>query len=217
MDHNLDVEIMQGIPADYHPQSLKGNSHATNSARIGLTAIYSGMGEILVADKQTKDKAALFPVAVTVAEHAVRNADSALSTVNGSIKSLQAKVDAALALPPAAQVYANELRAIFRAKKSGLTAAISEMRNGSPEAVQAILAAPAILSGLTREQQSELRKVAEVNLAGEHLDELNEAMNAKARLERAMEFVTKQMVENRRKWVPDHGPIEQLKKRTVRT
>lgn len=208
-----DIEIMQGIPADYHPQSLKGTSFATNSARIGLEAIYSGMGEILIADKKTKDKAALFPVAVQVAEHAVRNADAALQAVNGSIKSLQGKVDAALALPPSATSYANELRAIFRAKKSGLTAAISEMRNGSPEAVQAILAAPAILSGLTKDQQAELRKVAEVNLAGEHLDELNEALAAKGRLERAMQFVTDKMVENRRKWVPDHGPIEQLKKR----
>ena len=217
--------IMQGVPADYHPEALSNLApgSAVDAASVGLAAVYENVGTAAAAERAmtyTDDKgrkairngAELFSTALPVLESAITKVGAAIGAVDRLIAGHEATIVKALAQAPTAINYAGELRQHYKSNKSPFTVLMTEAQAGDYAGVQAVLAAPPQLSGISRDQHAKLRAFVAALAAPEAFVQLEAAHTARARLVHATDYVTQYTQQKKRAWVGSTNALLDLNK-----
>lgn len=198
------------IPPDHHPDTLRGDSPATQTGREALTHLYDAYGKINDAARVVRDKGRLASRAQPFAESAIRRADATLGRLRTMRDRLGNAIEAAIT-PVQVPNERSDIRAYWRAQKTPLGGLSKVIASGDMATISAVLSGPAYLSGLTDEQQELLRQQAARVVAPDQTSQLSDTEAAIQRVERALSHFTDTIAVNIRAWRDeDHKHLEKL-------
>lgn len=190
------------LPSYTHPDTIKGDTPGAEIARQALGELYSVAGEINDTAASVKEKRRLCETARRVSERAIGKLDGAAEKIDFHVETFAKQIDAAVQ-PRISDTLAAELRAYFAKQDKPALAVLGAIATGDARIASAILSAPALLSGLTDEEQSLARERAASKLAPEAVRAHTEAIKAAAQVRKAREGFTETMVGRIRSWADD--------------
>lgn len=198
--------IYSGVPTDLWPDALLGDSHPVHAAKVGLEAVSATVSTLMKAEKDMRvdDVPSAGPelmrVGFPLLEKAAVTIGQTLDNLANARKTAEAAVESALRVKEPA--LGTEIRAHLKSMKSPYGELLNAIQAGDLEPVAAALHGPAMLSGITKEQQSDLRALAAQTFAPEPWKTIQDTDKAADRLTRANVFLVDYTRKSKARWMP---------------
>lgn len=197
------------VPIDYDPRVIAGEGPSAQTARGALNTMHGAWMKIRdAAADQSVELPRLAKAATGAMERALTAADGALERIEKQVKAMEREI-AAATQPPVEPSLAAEVRAYWRER--GWTNGLPQAVAADPRTSSAVLSAPAYLSGLDDKQREIIRMTAVKAHATERLAALEEATEARDKLQRASSRMIELVVPRIRDWErPDNADLTDL-------